>query len=393
MAYNRSGQQEDEPRRSRFGRVLGLVVLVAVLVWGALTLAPLAGVRVIWPTGFGRTAERLGGQVATSATSLLPFGEKMLGQAAPVGPYPHIVPTAGTAVHISPQKFTFEGVAHTITPHVTASVYWGARSSTRLMVEQPGQNEAAWSAAYYRCFVDDPAQKPAIDDVVRQLRAIRSRSHLNSDRYMELIAKYVQSIPYDQKLWESGKGVQRFPVETLVDGKGLCGDKSVLLALLLSHEGYAAALLHFAPEKHMAVGVRGAGPTYDSTGWLFVETTAPGYISDIPKSFVGGMTLTSAPDVIEVGSGTLQYGAADDIARIIAAREAAQPAAESLLRAAKHQALTAAQATATNSKLDRAYKATSSLQSNVVDQHGRPVGKFMDRTTALVWIKNNAWWL
>jgi len=296
-------------------------------------------------------------------------------------------------VHVTPQRFTYDGVTHTITPRVASSVYWGARSSTRLMVEQPAQSEAAWSAAYYRCFVDDPAQKPAIDDVVRQLRVIRAESHLNSDSYMELIAKYVQSIPYDQKLWESGKGVQRFPVETLVDGKGLCGDKSVLLAVLLSHEGYSAALLHFAPEKHMAVGVRGSGPSYDGTGWLFVETTAPGYISDIPKSFVGGMTLTSAPEVIEVGSGTLQYGAAGDIARIIAAREAAQPAAESLLRVAKRQSLSAAQAAATNSKLDRAYKATSSLQSNVVDQHGRPVGRFMDRITALAWIKNNAWWL
>jgi len=271
-------------------------------------------------------------------------------------------------------------------------VYWGARKSTRLIVEVPGESEAAWSATYYRAFADDPAQKPAIDDVARQLRAIRDRSHLSSDRYMELIAKYVQSIPYDEKLWASGKGVQRFPVETLVDGTGLCGDKSVLLAALLSHEGYSAALLHFPPEKHMAVGVRGPGTTYDGTGWLFVETTAPGYISDIPKSFVGGMTLSSTPQVIEVGAGKLQYGAARDIAHIIAVREAAQPAAEELLRTAKRQPLTVAEAAATNSKLDRAYKATSSLQSNVVDEHGRPVGKFMDRVTALAWIKNNAWW-
>ena len=393
MASYRDSDQEDEPRRSRPGRALGAAVLAAVLVWGVVTLAPLAGVRIVWPAGLGHTAERLGGEVATSATSLLPLGERTLGQAKSEGPRPHIVPTVGAAVHIAPQTFSYDGVRHTITPHVASSVYWGARQSTRLMVEVPGQSEAAWSAAYYRAFADDPAQKPAIDDVALQLAAIRDRSHLSSDRYLELIAKYVQSIPYDEKLWASGKGVQRFPVETLVDGTGLCGDKSVLLAVLLSHEGYSAALLHFPPEKHMAVGVRGPGTTYNRTGWLFVETTAPGYISDIPKSFVGGVTLSSTPHVIEVGAGRLQYGAARDIAHIIAVREAAQPAADALLRTAKRQSLTVAEAAATNSKLDRAYKATSSLQSNVVDERGRPVGKFMDRVTALAWIKNNAWWL
>jgi hypothetical protein len=382
----------ERPRRSCLRRVVGFFAALTLLGCVAFFAAPLAGFRVVWPSSVNRAAEQLGSGVATSAKTIVPFG-KIIGAPNSDGPRPQIVPAKGAALHVTPQTFTYDGVKYSVTAHVDPTVYWGAHNSSRLMVERAGESDQAWSEAYYLCFANDPAQKPAIEDVITQLKAIRDKAHLDSDQYLELIAKYVQSIPYDQALWDSGKGVQRFPVETLVDGKGLCGDKSVLLSVLLAHEGYSAALLDFTPEKHMAVGVRGPGGSYGQTGWLFLETTAPGYVSDVPKSYVGGMKLTSEPYVIEVGTGTQEYGAAGDVARIVAARVAAQPAADELLRSAKKRALTVAEANAINRKLDLAYQATSSLQSNVVDARGRPVGKFMDRVTALRWIDKNAWWL
>ena len=322
-----------------------------------------------------------------------PLGEEALRDAKAAGPHPHIVATPGSAVSAKTIRFSFNGSPHSITPHVDSSVYHGAKASTRLLAQLPEESNAEWTREYYHAFADDPAQDAAIADVCAQLRAIRAKSDLDSDEYLEMIAKYVQSIPYDWKLYESGVGKQRFPVETLVEGKGLCGDKSVLLADLLEHEGYSAALLDFGPEKHMAVGVSGPGKTYRSTRWLFLETTAPCYVTDVPDSYAGGMRLTSEPIVIVIGSGKTRYHAADQIARIIHARDTAQPAAEELYRTAQRQSLTTAEVKAVNRRLDVAYEASTSLRSNVVDESGKSVGTFMDRVKAVRWIDRNAWWL
>jgi hypothetical protein len=292
-----------------------VVGLLGVLLWLIAVLGLPAGLggNVAVPAGVRQAALDLGSQVATSARSVMPLGSDLSRPAEPAGPHPHIVPEAGKAVRAKAIKFTFNGTKYTVTPHVASPVYHGAKKSTRLLVQMPSQEDDEWTRTYYRAFASDPAQTPAIDDVCRQLQAIRSKADLDSDQYLELIGKYVQSIPYDWELFKSGEGRQRFPVETLVDGKGLCGDKSVLLAVLLAHEGYSAALLDFGPEKHMAAAISGPGETYASSGMLFWETTAPCYVTDVPATYAGGMTLTSEPTVIRIGSGTGRYTAADQI--------------------------------------------------------------------------------
>jgi len=393
-------EEEYEPRRSGRGCLTALgwllgITLLGVLGWLVAVLGLPFGLNhnVPIPAQVRQAALDLGSEVATSARSVLPLGKAATQSVEERGPHPHIVPVAGKAVTAKTITFSFDGVKYSITPHVASDVYHGAKNSTRLLVQIPGQSDADWTRTYYRAFADDPANKPAINDVCRQLEAIRSRAGLDSDQYLELMAKYVQSIPYDWKMFESGTGKQRFPVETLVDGKGLCGDKSVLLADLLSHEGYSATLLDFEPEKHMAVGVTGSGATYGSTGLLFLETTAPCYVTDVPSSYAGGMKLTSEPVLVSIGSGTKGYGAADQIARIVHARDAAQASAEALYQKAKRENLTQSQARAINDKLNIAYEASTSLRSNVIDESGKSVGTFMDRTKAVRWIDRNAWWL
>ena len=143
----------------------------------------------------------------------------------------------------------------------------------------------------------------------------------------------------------------------------------------------------------MAVGVAGPGTAYKNSGLLFLETTAPCYVGDVPKEYSGGMELRSEPTVVPIGSGTRSYTAADQIARIVEVRDTAQPAAEKLFQQAKREPLTSDQARTINRKLNLAYRATTSLQSNVVDQSGKSVGTFMDRTEAVRWMDRNAWWL
>jgi len=366
--------------------LLGVFVALALVVYG-----PRSGTGV--PTFGGQAALELRSRVATSVQSFLPPKTHTPPAVKPAGSHPRIVPSSGPAIQQSPIAFSFDGIRYSITPHVATSIYWGAKRSTRLLVQTPGESQDDWTRAYYHAFADDPAQKAAIDDVCLQLRAVRDKAGLDSDQYLECIAKFVQSIPYDWKAFDSNTGKQRFAVETLVDGKGLCGDKSVLLADLLVHEGYSAALLEFGPEKHMAVGVSGPGTTYGQSAYLFLETTGPIYVTDVPEEYSGGMRLRSTPVVIAIGSGARLYNAADQIRRIIAVRDSATPSAEALYRQAKQQQLAPDQANAVNKKLDLAYHAATSLRSNVVDKSGKSVGTFMDRTTAIAWIDRNAWWL
>lgn len=393
-------QYGQKKRRSSGGGVatplLGMLVvfgIVVALLWAR------GGSRAIQPALKGappsvqRLAQQLSGSVESSAKALLPV-EKLVADAAEnTAQYPHIAPRSGSVVHAKPVTFTFDGVRHTVAPKVVSSAYWGARAASREALVPAGTSPEQWSAAYYRSIALDPAQTSMIDSACAQLRAIANSDGLDRDQYLELIAKYVQSITYDKTEFVTGKTMVRFPVQTVVDGKGLCEDKSLLLTALLAHEGYATALLSFAPENHMAVGVRGPGATYGDTGYLFLETTQPTYVSEVPPVYDGGMRLRSEPEVVTIGDGTGTYGSAEQVPAILKARDTADAAAQALLASAKRQSLTFAQADKINRQLSLAQQATTDLRSNVVDQKGRPVGHFLDRTQAVRWVRQNAWWL
>lgn len=395
MAWD-TGDRPTSHRGSRWLIALGVLLAVALVsavaigVFGAPATSDREGAL---PAAVTRAAQQLSSNVATSARAVLPLGDKIADVVKTRRIHPAITLTEGAPIKAKTVHFTFNGRKHAITPQVASNVYWGAKRSTRLLTQYPGEDDEVWSSAYYHAFADDPAQKAAIDNVCAQLSAIKAKSHLSQDQYLELITKYVQSIPYDWAGYESDDGKQRFPVETLVEATGLCGDKSVLLADLLAHEGYAAALLDFGPEKHMAVGVLGPGTAYNGSGYLFVETTSPCYVTDVPVEYAGGMRLKSTPHVIQIGSGTLQYTSAAQIERIVTARETAQIAADRLYREAKSRSLSDSEVVTINKKLSLAYTAQISLRANVVDRNGDSVGTFLDRTAALSWITRNGWWM
>jgi hypothetical protein len=99
----------------------------------------------------------------------------------------------------------------------------------------------------------------------------------------------------------------KFPVETVVDKAGDCDDKSLLLAGLLSREGYAVALLSFGPENHMAVGIGSDAYRYRDTNYTFLETTNISYVGFVTEKLGDGVSLQSAPIVIPIGDGVTNY--------------------------------------------------------------------------------------
>jgi hypothetical protein len=154
----------------------------------------------------------------------------------------------------------------------------------------------------------DPAQDPFFEDLAREFREIRAGHTLDSDEYLELMAVFVQSLPYRNQNLSSPK----YPIETYVDGEGDCDDKSMLLAGLLAHEGYGVALFYFGPEQHMSVGVACDGAGYRNTGYAYLETTRVSLVGTRAESLVGNITLSSEPLVIPIGDGTIRYTRCND---------------------------------------------------------------------------------
>lgn len=378
-------------RRLSLLEVVGLLlILVAVgLAWQRnLLQREIPGMQALFDAQTWSAQETGDTPVEPEAPLVDPAVLGDLGEAPPPRvSYPHIVPQEGDAVPKAEHAFRFEGKKYTIAVEVDEQLYWGAVASANRISRIPGETEAEQTAAASRYLAQDPLQAPVIAAVSDQLRAAAKGAGLGRDRYAEFIAKYVQTMPYDFPKLAKADAKNRFPVETLVDGTGVCGDKSILMAALLAHEGYDVALLAFEAENHMAVGIKGPGEHYRESGYLLIESTTPAYVGEIPENFVSGITLTSEALVIPIGTGDLQYQAAKRTAKILAARAGAQPAAKALSNDAKSQRLTVEQANLINARLKTAYD--SQFKLSAIEGHE---DEFLDSKSAVAWIDKHCWW-
>ena len=124
------------------------------------------------------------------------------------------------------------------------------------------------------------SRSSTIAQIADQLGRMRAGLGLDDDGYVELIARFVQEIPYGTL-----DGEVRLPVEVAASGSAVCDDKSVLLAALLVHEGYDTVVWAFDSQAHAAVGVRCLGPGMRGSGYAFIETTAPAYVGQVGGSY------------------------------------------------------------------------------------------------------------
>jgi len=217
--------------------------------------------------------------------------------------------------HIEPQKteislpapvysFPFEQTTITVTSPIDPSVYNGAKSADKETRITGNVSDDIWLQKTYLAMINDPNQEQFYNDLIRNLRSIRDEQSLGDDEYLELIVVFVQSIRYET----TSESPPKFPIETYIDKSGDCDDKSLLLAGLLSREGYNVSLLSFKPESHMAVGVVCPGGEFKHTGYTFVETTNLSFVGIPTITLSEGVPLFSDPQVINVGNGTKTFG-------------------------------------------------------------------------------------
>jgi len=217
--------------------------------------------------------------------------------------------------HIEPQKtdislpvpvhsFPFEQTRISVSSPVDPSVYSGAKAADKETQIKGNVSDDVWLQRTYLAMIHDPTQEQFYTDLIHTLRSIRDEQRLDDDEYLELIAVFVQSIRYET----IGENPPKFPIETYVDSSGDCDDKSLLLAGILSREGYNVSLLSFTPESHMAVGVVCPGGEYRQTGYAFIETTNISFVGIPTDTLREGVPLQSDPQVIRVGNGTKTFG-------------------------------------------------------------------------------------
>ena len=143
------------------------------------------------------------------------------------------------------------------------------------------------------------ADRPILEDLARRIAPPAANPEEQYFRLMDLVF-FIQQIPYvpdnstdsyiEGALPRHARQVadsveyQKYPVETLVDGKGDCEDAAILMGGLLDALGYDTVLLGYS--DHMALGIRmeGFNPyyakytpkyfTYEGENYYYVEGTA-----------------------------------------------------------------------------------------------------------------------
>ena len=322
---------------------------------------------------------------------------------------PFLVPMDGEEVSAATIDFEFMGKAHSIQPQVNYRVYHGAVALDRDRLWSDLWDKAHFDnvqllSDYYNFLTLEAQMNHAIEDVLVQLRAIRDERDLTNDEYIELIVRYVQSIPYCFVHGDPDKPVRspscpRMPIQVLVDGTGDCDETAMLLAALLYREGYAVSLLYFEEEYHVALGLAVEGEGFENTGYAFVETTGLGYISEVPEMLEGDIVIESVPDVLIIGSRPLEnqqpYFSAEalaEIERIIDVRQRAEAAADEKFRFIERTPMSLAEFNRQVVLYEITFVAMNEFRSTSYEDGGECDGIFMDRACAIRWIESNAWW-
>lgn len=217
-----------------------------------------------------------------------------------------ITPTTTDSTEYRRFNFLYRSDNYVVNIPVNTSLYRAATTSPN---KQPGSGEEDFGYLY-REMMEDPALDSFYSDMLKEIRKTRYRGgyNLTDDEYLEMVTSFVQQIPYDN----TTAGNPRYPVEVIVDGKGDCDEKALLLNGLLSREGYDVALMVFSSLKHVTSGIRIHLPSNKPSfrvfsggnrDYVYIETTATRLIGFYGDDY----DQVPQPVVVPVGTGTLQY--------------------------------------------------------------------------------------
>lgn len=173
-----------------------------------------------------------------------------------------------------------------------------------------GELPGDWEEQYYKKFLEGKYDDPVIASTVEQVREGLEIEH--GDNLVLALTSLVQHIEYDCNKLFSYENLEdhdyrtSYPLETLFNQKGVCGDFSILLGKMLQEVGYGAAFLLYGEANHMAVGIRcpvaDATYIYEGMGYCYIETTGPSRMG-VKPSKINGEVFSEYPQIIPIAEG------------------------------------------------------------------------------------------
>lgn len=231
-----------------------------------------------------------------------------------------IIPTVTNNTVTILGDFIYNTKQYRLSVTIPAGPYEGAkRTEGNLFYSSCNLSDDVLNQIFYESIIFERSQEVFYRVLLGALYDIKLKENLSNDEYLELIVAYVQSLKYDHTKVKMGGNLHlNFPIETAVDGTGVCSDKSLLMAGLLSCSGYAVALLSYHSLDHMMVGLpRRINPDLKETDYICVESTSPTFIGMHPEFEKHGLTYPVKPDkIVPVGNGKIIYGMSKELKEI-----------------------------------------------------------------------------
>jgi len=148
-------------------------------------------------------------------------------------------------------------------------------------------------------YINNKEQKKYLKQLVSKIQSKTS----DKKQQAQIAISLVQNIPYADSERRHNALTGRYPYEVLYDQRGVCGEKSKLLAFILRELGYGVSLFHYPEEKHMTAGIKCALEySYKKSGYCFIETVEPIIPTYVPSEYVDIGEL-GEPTIIQISNG------------------------------------------------------------------------------------------
>lgn len=130
---------------------------------------------------------------------------------------------------------------------------------------------------YVKGYFEEEYNNKFVEAISKKFLELRNYSN---DELVEISSVFIQSIPY----WTDYEGPNRYPYETVYEGKGNCLDKSSILGGMLNELNYTVYIIFgvSGETRHAIVGVvcDDGNIKYEGQEICFIETTAFSPIGD-----------------------------------------------------------------------------------------------------------------
>ncbi|HII16141.1 MAG TPA: CAP domain-containing protein [Nanoarchaeota archaeon] len=171
----------------------------------------------------------------------------------------------------NPLKFNYMGKRFTYEINLFEDVYDYSNE-----IKEKGCYFFTNVSEYERSYFKDEYNNKFVEAIARDFLGLENYSN---DELVEIASLFVQSIPY----WND-EGPNRYPYETIYEGRGNCLDKSVILAGILKKLNYTSYIIFGMSDetRHAITGIacNDGNIVYNGEEICFIESTAISPIGD-----------------------------------------------------------------------------------------------------------------